>query len=38
MSIDHPNYRIAKIDQNTENLRGIAVIQIPVEDHQLTVL
>ena len=39
-SRDHLGHSILKIGQNTEksrrNLRGIAVIQTPVKDHQLT--
>ena len=42
MSGNHPNYSIIKIDQNTENSPGdvgrLAVSQISVEDHRLTML
>ena len=41
-SQDHLNYSIVKITQNTEkspgDLRRLAVIQIPVKDHQLMLL
>ena len=37
---DHPNYDISEIGKNTEkrcgNLRRLAIIQIPLKDHQLT--
>ena len=39
---DHPNYNITKISQNTEKIPGdlwrLAVTQIPVEAHQLTLV
>ena len=38
---DHPNYSIIKIAQNTEKGLGdlrLAVIQTPVENHQLMVM
>ena len=41
-SQDHPNYRILEISQNTERspgvLRRLSVTQIPVKDHQLTLV
>ena len=41
-SRDHPDYSIVKIGQNTEtspgDLRRLAVTQIPVKDHQLTIV
>ena len=41
-SRDHPNYSIIEIDQNTEkspgDLKRLAVTQIPVKDHQLTLM
>ncbi len=42
MSGDHPNYSIFEKGQNTEkspgDLRGLAVAQTPVKDHQLTLM
>ena len=42
MSGDHPNYYIIKIGPNTEKSPGdlmkLAVAQIPVKDHQLTLM
>ena len=39
---DHPNYCIIELGQNTEkspeNLRRLAVTQIPVRNHQLTLV
>ena len=39
---DNPNYSIVEIGQNTKKspgyLRRLAVIQIPVENHRLTLL
>ena len=39
---DQPDYNIIKISQNTEktprDLRSLAVIQTPVENHQLTLV
>ena len=39
---DHPNYDIDKSDKNTkknpEDLRRLAITQIPVKDHQLTLV
>ena len=39
---DHPNYFIIKNGQNTEknpgDLRGLAVTQTPVKDHQLMLM
>ena len=42
ISEDHPYYYIIEISQNTEkspgDLRGRAVTQTPVKDHQLTLM
>ena len=42
MSGDHPNYNIIENGQNTEKsfgeLRGLAVIQTPVKNHQLKLM
>ena len=39
---DHPNYSILEIGQNIEksprDLRGLAVSQTPVKNHQLTLM
>ena len=35
---DYPNYSIIKIDQNTGDLRRHRVVQIPVKDHQPTLV
>ena len=39
---DHSNYSLIKIDQNTEkspgDLRGLAITQTPVRNHQLTLV
>ena len=39
---DHPNYSIVEFGQNTEkspgNLRRLVVTQIPLKDHQLTLV
>ena len=39
---DHPNYSINQIGQNIEKSRGdlkrLAVTQIPLKDHQLTIV
>ena len=39
---DHPNYSIVENGQNTEkspgDLRGLAVTQTPVKDHQITLM
>ena len=42
MSVDHPNYSIIDIDQNTEKSPGdmsrLTVTQTPVKDHLLTLM
>ena len=39
---DYPNYNIIEINQNTEkspgDLRGLAITQTPVKDHQLMLM
>ena len=41
-SVDHPNYSIVEIGQNTEKIPGelkrLAVTQIPVKNHQLKLI
>ena len=41
-SVDHPNYYITEIEQNTEerpwNLKRLAFTQTPVRNHQLTLV